>query len=58
MRMMDAEATERFNQILKEWRKEGRGIGWPELNQAARIAQAEPEEREQEEKRNGNHRTQ
>jgi len=47
---MDGVATERFNQLLKEWRREGRKIGWEDLNRAARIAREEQEERRAEQK--------
>jgi hypothetical protein len=39
--MMDQAATDRFNEILAQWRREGRQIGWPELQEAFRLAQKE-----------------
>jgi len=36
--MMDDEAVETFNAILARWRRDGRPIGWKELNEAARVA--------------------
>ena len=38
MRLMGPAATEAFNRILKEWRREGRTISWTELNRAAELA--------------------
>lgn len=38
MLIMDATQTERFNALLKEWRREGRQIGFPELKQAFQAA--------------------
>jgi len=48
MRMMDATATERFNELLSTWRKQGRKLGWDELTEAACIAQEEQAARETE----------
>jgi hypothetical protein len=43
VRMLGAIGTETFNSLLARWRREGRPLGWPELQEAYRAAQAAEE---------------
>ncbi len=41
--MLTAVGDEAFNSLLAKWRREGRALGWPELQEAYRRALAAEE---------------
>ena len=52
MKPLGDEAMQLFSEILSSWRKQGRRIGWDELNQAAEMARQYEETREQQQQEN------
>jgi hypothetical protein len=54
--MMGPVATEAFNRILKEWRRQGRTISWTDLNRAAEMAWEVERAQAEETRKGGNSR--